>query len=267
MAAVEIAGLVAATPVSGSISGLSLSELISRSTTARAVFERFPHLAQPLRRAAQRIHALSARFARVPAAGEHFPQIRGGRDLAGMALLLVHPRFERQRGRLRGFHRHRDRRRAGRAARANASACTSAATAVMNVVPLISARASLGAKRRGAIPAAASASSAAMRPALEFGFALAYQNARDVGRGHQVARRAHAAVARHHRGDAAIEQRGKRFDQFDAHAGGAGRNVAMRSSAAARTMSAGSGGPVAQASLPHHVRLQRLHLVGTRARS
>ena len=178
-----------------------------------------------------------------------------------MPLLLVHPGIEGQAGRLHGFDGQRHGASSARSTR-NASTQSSAATAVITVVPLISASPSLGAKRMGLRPAASSASAAGMRRPCEFRLAHAHQHARDVGGGHQVARRAHRAVARHHRRDAAVQQRGQRVHQFRAHGGSAGRECGQaqqhgRAHHIVRERLPGGAGELA-----HQVVLQQLHLFG-----
>ena len=130
------------------------------------------------------------------------------------------------------------------------------------VVPLISARASLGAKRIGLQARAGQRFGGGQYAALEFGIAQAHQHARDIGGGHQVAARAHRTVARHHRRDAAVQQGGQGIHQFVAHRRGAGEeggDAQQRGGAhhvARQRLSGGAG------EMPHDVVLQQLHLPG-----
>ena len=142
-----------------------------------------------------------------------------------------------------------------------ASTWTSAATAVMNVVPLISASASLGAKRIGVSARGVERFERGQALPSELGLALPDQHARDVCGRHQVAARADRSVARHDRRHSAIQQRASASTSSLRTAEVPVTKVATRSSMAARTTSVGSGAPVAQPRWRDQVVLERLHLL------
>ena len=91
--------------------------------------------------------------------------------------------------------------------------------ASMACVPLIRLMPSLGCSSIGSMPARRRASPPGSDCALEFGLAFADQHQRHVRQRRQVARSAHAALRRHHRRDAAVQQIAKAFGHQRADAG------------------------------------------------
>ena len=91
-------------------------------------------------------------------------------------------------------------------ARISAASSSRQPMASMACVPLIRLMPSLGCSSMGSMPARARASPPGRTRACEFGLAFADQHQGHVRQRGEVARGAHAALRRHHRSDAAVEQ-------------------------------------------------------------
>ena len=172
--------------------------------------QRVAHRAVDLRRAAQRVGVLHAPAGdvRLPdlAAFEQVAQTRGALQLAGMRARRVNPLVEGARRAAQRVERH-GADHVGRI-RPGSRAASSSRQPMASIacVPLIRLMPSLGCRSIGSMPARAQRLAARQDRAFEFRLAFADQHQRHVGQRREIARRAHAALRRHDRRDAAIQQ-------------------------------------------------------------
>ena len=172
--------------------------------------QRVAHRAVDLRRAAQRVGILHApagdvrlrgsRCLRAGAAGaRRWP---AGRDAGARRAI----RWSKARGVPRSASSVRAQTTSAVSASISAAASSRQPIASMACVPLISEMPSLGCSSSGSMPARAQRLAARHARAAELRLAFADQHQRHVRQRREVARRAHAALRRHHRRDAAIQQ-------------------------------------------------------------